>query len=364
MTATLPIRQFAAICLQTAKGQDVTSALRDALDLGVSKSTLARLARQHQVLALLSPALHRLGIGERFDVLNPKVFTARPMLMRAQLVELNEALVARGAKVTLIKGSIQLFRSLYGHIGARQMSDIDLLVADSTALTAFSDIGYVSAEGDGTIVKSLELGPGEHHLPQLVRAGSLAPIEAHIHPCSVDCAHLVGDVSRHATPASGYEALYLPDGADQLIIALIHAVKQDRNSMHGGLFIKSLVECEMLYEKLSEEERAIAATRLAENGGKGIWQAWRLFADWCFHQGACPPLSRLRAFVLVAEFELRSRGKAGVLFAATGNLIFDVLKPRFWKSGQYHYFSQKIFDRSFWGRLTEKIRASEKSSER
>lgn len=357
----MDIRSFAEICLSAAKGNDVQSRLQQHLASGVSKKALFDLALQHQVVALLAASFIETGIAEECNSPKPGLFAARQMLMRAQLTQLDAALVARSAQVTLLKGSIQLFRPVYARPGMRQMADIDVLLDDVAALAAFADLGYQPASDQEAMPTTLELGPGKHHLSPLSRPRDIAPIEPHVLATSRNYAHLIGDIIHRAQPAPGLATILLPDPVDQLLITLVHALFHDRSSMHGGLFLKSLVDCELLYDGLTQDQKREGEALLSERGGGSIWRTWRTFADWCFHRADAAPRHGWRAFLLIREFETRSRGKAGAMSAALANLGIDLLKPHFWRSGQADYFTKKIVDGTFWKRFFIKIRTTPKN---
>lgn len=354
--AHISIYAFAEICLAAAKGHEVQTLIEQQLSDGVSAQEIFELGLTHRVIPLLAAALTEAGLAAECEFPKPGLFASRQKFMRAQLVQLDDALAARDAQVVLLKGSIQVFRPVYPRPGMREMADIDLLLENAAALDAFTSLGYYPDNSLEAMPTSLELAPGNHHLTPLSRRSSLFSIEPHVYPASRGCTHLVGDIFQRAEPASGVKALLLPNPVDQLILAIVHALLHDRSSMHGGLFLKALVDCELLYDALSPPQKREAQELLTARGGGSLWTTWRAFADRCFHRNNSAIKGNWRAFLLVCELELRSKGKIGALSAGIVNFAADVLRPSFWRSSRSRYFTSKFFDGAFWKRFYRKIR--------
>ena len=353
-------RVFAEICLRSAKGEDVQSSLGGLLASGTSGPALADRVRANRVVGLLAGPLHALnldGTAGRFP--SPAFHLSRHMVLRAQLLQLDEALFACGSQVVLLKGSIQLFRPLYPYPGMRDMADIDVLLNEASALQAFDVLGYRPQEDGEAMPRSLDLRPGYFHLPPLVRDRDLVVVEPHILPVSPQFAHLLSpDIFGRARLADGTKTLLLPDPIDQLHLALIHALLHDRDSLHGGLLIRSLVECELLLEALAPDQRNLAKESFAERGGGRLWISWRAFADWCFRRDDSAPKRSPGAWLLINEFKLRASGGRGELAIAIANRVFRACQPSYWSSGVSWKQAQVVLSNAFWKHLYAKLRAA------
>lgn len=333
--------------------------LQSYLSTGVSPSDLLEQAKNHRVLALLAKTLHDVGITQDQVEKKPVFYLLRHAKLRAQLQELDNALHQQNHKVVLIKGAIQLFRSTYPHAGMRDMADIDVLINDANVLKVFKHLGYAPQDKSETMPTSLSLPPGEHHLPPLWRDGDLATIEPHVLAVSPQFIHLLpDDIVKRSQPANGTKALLLPDPTDQLFLALIHTFLHDRASMHGGLFIRSIVECELLFEALSPEQQQQAKERFSSLGGNKLWDAWRGLADWCFHHTDGAQRKNWRTRMLIKEFQLREKNNWTILALAITHLGIMFTQPAFWRTGKLQRFSRKLLTRGFWNRLATRLRIS------
>lgn len=100
--------------------------------------------------------------------------------LQAELGRAQEALGAEGVPVILLKGAA-LARIVYGDIGLRPMSDLDLLVPESqvyVAQKAVRDLGYNEV---GTPEEQDDTERHHRHLPGLVREGTPVLVEVHRH---------------------------------------------------------------------------------------------------------------------------------------------------------------------------------------
>lgn len=352
-------RVFAEICFRAAKREDVQSPLRQLLD-GTGGPEFADRVRANRVVGLLAEQLHALNLdGVSGPFPSPAFHFSRHLVLRAQLQQLDGALFSCGSQVVLLKGGIQLFRPLYPYPGMRDMADIDVLLNEASALQAFEMLGYRPQEGAEAMPISLDLKPGYFHLPPLARDRDLVIVEPHVLPVSPQFAHLLSDdIFGRARLADGAKALLLPDPIDQLHLALIHALLHDRDSLHGGLLIRSLVECELLLEALSPAERDRAQESFAERGGGRLWRSWRAFADWCFRGDDGARKRSLEARFLINEFNLRASGGRGELGAAVANRIFRTCQPSYWSSGIPWRHAQVVLDKAFWEHLGTKLRTA------
>ncbi|RDE09541.1 nucleotidyltransferase family protein [Pelagibacterium lacus] len=356
--AAIDLRAFARLCLEAARGRDVRDLLAPHLAAGVPIGGIVELARSHRVVPLLAAPLCALGVTDPRNVRPPAYYASYHLHLRQQLLQLEQALRADGCRIVLLKGSIQLFRPLYPRSGMRQMADLDVLLDDAAPLRILAELGYRPTDEGQAMPTSLDVAPGQHDLGPFWRERDAARIEPHVLPASSQHAYLVGNIAEHATPAPGAEALYLPDPADQLILAMVHALCSDRASMHGGLFLRGIVECEMLYDALTDTQRQQAQDRLSARGGAHLWHQWRALADWCLHEDDAARRRSFGAARLIAELELRHRGHAGVLLASSANLAASFLRRDFWRSGRATAYRHRLTDRRFWARFAAKISAA------
>ncbi len=352
-------RDMARLCLCAAKGEDITDSVAQAINGGKSIASFVEDAMIHRVLALLAKQLLALDAGpdELESRLTPQFFFSRNLRLKSQLVQLDEALGSIGSRIVLLKGAVQLFEPIYPHIGMRDMADLDFLVDDPKAFEALATLGYQPQDSSERMPSSLELEPGKNHLPPVWRERDLVTLEAHVSPVSRLYTHLISPkFAEDARRVQSTKALFVPSPVDQLHVLLVHALLHDRDSMHGALFLRSLVECELLFDSLSASQRAEAERSLSQRGGGGLWSSWRAFADWCFNGDDRALLRSPGAWMLITEFRIRGAREAGVLPVALFARLARLFQPRYWTSGILSVQTKKLVDPAFWQRFSTKLK--------
>lgn len=176
-------------------------------------------------------------------------------------------------------------------------------------------------------------------------------VEPHVLPARADLAHLIEDVFARAKMAPGCKALLLPDPVDQLLLGLIHGLLADRDSMHGGIFLRSIIELELLLEKMSAAQREAAQAHLTRKGIGRLWHQWRDLAGWVLYGERVPAVGRLGSNLLIREMQLREQGQLGVIMTAVINQCLAFLRRQSWSSGRAQRFLRKLWDGAFWLRF-------------
>lgn len=358
--AQLSIRAFARLCLAAARGEDA-AALAGGLSPDITLDQLVRRAAEHRVEALLAPVLWHLAdsraiaAGERPAGLKPPIHhVTRALHLKAQLTELDRALIGTGKEVPvlLLKGSVQLFDSAYPAPGLRQMADIDLLTTQAEALTkVLRGLGYQPSERDAA---PGPLPPGEYHLPPMLRARDLVAIEVHLHPASPLFRSLLpADFDTNTLPVTGCARLRRPDPVNHLIVMLIHTLRHDRDTLDGGLLLRGLVECELLFTALTGREKDRAKAHFQTSAAGALWAGWRDLAGWAFADAR--PVT-VTGRLLVAEFRLRARGYRMVFAIAVLNRVLRIAQPGYWRSGAARRHGARLGRAAFWRRLYSKFR--------
>lgn len=351
----LDLRTFAQIGFHAAKGQFPLAQLRHLRAAGVSVQSIETLATRHRLKPIFAYLLSEVNWDTALP--KPAYYVARHLHMRQQLLELDRALQNAGTRVILLKGAIQIFRPIYPRPGLRQMADLDLWVSTPQALQVFAKLGYITVDPVDEFPTTLELKIGEHHLAPIGREGDAARVEPHVLCVPPAYVSFLGSVEANAIAAPGAVSLLMPSRVDQIVITLIHALRADRNSMHGGLFLRSFIELELLYEGLEASERIALERAMSTKTNARLWDDWRVVADWALRGDNRARWRSVRAARLIAEIELRHLGSSGTMIAASLNLLADMTRPHFWKHARPQKFFGKLFDRAFWRRLTASFRA-------
>jgi len=105
-----------------------------------------------------------------------KLNLERNARLKSQIEEAARRLNQIGIEPVLLKGAAHLFSDDFRDLGARMMTDIDILVREkhvAQSVTALMDIGY---EQDEVFAKEY---PDHHHWAPLFRKGDYAAIELH-----------------------------------------------------------------------------------------------------------------------------------------------------------------------------------------
>jgi hypothetical protein len=197
-------------------------------------SDLISIANEHLVTAPVWSALQRCGLAatapmnaaeylQSFHTFN----SDRNRAIQTQLTECVERLNGSGIEPMLLKGAAHLAAGLYGQVGDRYLSDVDLLVRADGIERAFElmlELGYRPA--------SAKDYSKHHHLAPLIREGSPVALELHRAP-----------VPSHAQQASPIPALWenstvmsaagarfrLPSPTDAAMLAFLHSAVIDRD---------------------------------------------------------------------------------------------------------------------------------------
>lgn len=363
----MDIRAFANLCYRIAKGESVP--LDQELRLGGSEavSRLLKQATEQRVTPLIvhyifmHPDQLSLSkeVKDRIAVSRPMLATARALKFKAQLLEIDAYLTGTKIQPVLLKGAIQLFSDLYSSIGLRYMADIDVLSTDPEFIPALEKMGYDFAFAEDVIDKQSgeveALKAGEHHLAPRARAHDITTIEPHISAVAVRHAHLVPqDFETNTQAAPGCNNLRIPSAENYLIHTLIHSISHDRDAIGSGLVLRGLLECELIYERLSAEQRQNCEKHFKSAGSAGYWNAWRALADWTFHDAKSARFQSLKAFLLISEFELRSKSSFMVLAISTASRFLALLDHRYWSSQTYMKHLGRYQKRAFWTRIFQK----------
>jgi hypothetical protein len=355
------IRQFAQLCQHAADGKDCAALLPK------DPATLVAMAKAHRVLPLLATALGQKAAQAAAlpQLQTPLHHTTRNMRIKAQLLALDQALEGTGQTAILLKGAVGLFDPIYRDSGARYMADIDILVRDGRFAEVLAGLGYVLKDPSYENRLDREGKPilhlGGFHLSPVIRQGDLVTMEPHLLASSPKFAHLLPtDLASDVWEVPGCRNLLLPSRTNHLIVSLIHAIKHDRDTLDGSLLIRGLLECEMLFDRLTDAERRTVEQHFAACGGQSMFRAWRALADWLFRNDDAAQRRSVAAFLLISEFRWRAKGYRAVFLISMGHRLIAPLSLRYWTNlifvGQVRRLVQKDFWVRFFNRLGQAYR--------
>ncbi len=365
------IQDFAIICLSVAKGSGTRDLLSDYVHTQKLFGDFIKTATSQKVLPLVSCVIadancQKICIENGIDVSGiklPKHFVARNIHLKAQLQQIDNALEGSNIKPVLLKGAIQLFDGLYCAFGMRNMADIDFLSTDAKLLQVLGDLGYtISKKGRENKIdvdKNAILNPGENHLSPLARANDLAHLEPHFLPVSPMYMKVIPKAFETETlPLTGCSNLVQPTIINHLIHVLVHTLKHDRDALDGGISVRGLIDCELIYEKMTPEQKLSTEQHFTNHNSRNLWVSWRSLSDWVFRDTKSAIYNSVGSFILIAEFKLRSLGYRWIFMIAFFNRFLRLFNYKYWSTKVYRKHAKRLGERDFWDRIIGKFKSA------
>ena len=240
---------------------DAAARARPGLELFYDQH-LILLARAHRLSALLG-ALRPVGVPTDLAELcrRDHVATlARNMMLRRALADGLRALSDRGIDAIVLKG-MEYEERLYGRIGARPTSDLDILVEDRHRRAAFD---VLRATGWSPVAAAPGFDEADYHEVEWKRAGVFLDLHFALAPlprCAIDYTAVWGE--KVPFPIDDVPAWRLADAHDAVYHVLHMAI---HHFDVPGLYLVDLTRL------CADEPAAAAAEALAAR--------WRCFRPW------------------------------------------------------------------------------------
>ena len=328
-------------------------------------ATLAVKERIHPLFCLVSETS-----GDQLEQVDPDIaqilrrtpiyYFHRNLRLRAELQVLDVAMNDNDEKPLLLKGSARLFDDIYPLIGCRHMEDIDVCVTDNALLKAIAGL-----EEDQIDPAEMWFGPetgavqldGKHHWPPLTLGKHGTSIEPHFLP--FDCVYqgiLPEDFFTNVGNVEGLNYFAAPSMLNQTVVAIVHAIKHDRDSFPGSLFLKGLIETELLYQRLSDEEKSDLKAHFRNAGFSHVYDGWSELIQFVFEIPCKDSKLSLRSRALLAEFQLRKHKKIYALIIGTIHRLRSWVSPSNWRSGAVLQRSREFKTKRFWVRAYREFR--------
>ncbi len=229
------------------------------------------------------------------------------MLLRRQLTDVVGALGQQGVEVLLLKGAAYLAPDVFGDIGIREMSDLDIAIRPAdldAAHEAMMGAGYAFSPHPFAL---------EHHDRMYVAPDALAPVEVHvaIGAPEVEAALPSQDVWRRSRAIEvGATAARVPSVEDALVHNVLHAQVQDREHAYLGVPLRQLHTFVLAARAWhSTVDWATVEQRLGAAGHQAHWVghvhlARRIFGDDALPGVDAGPAARLHTGACLLSFSL------------------------------------------------------------
>ena len=358
------IRQFGQLCKAIAGGQDATALWHGA---GSEGAAMVQMARDQRVLPLLAVAIgqNRRQGGVVPSVQTPLQHVTKNLRIKGQLLEIDRCLQGSDCGAILIKGAVRLFDGVYPNIGMRHLADIDILVPDQKFGLALVKMGYRPADANCQDTYDATGRPvlphGAHHLTPVIRLDDPVTIEPHLLATAARYRKLLPtDLTSTAVVVPGCKNLRQLSGKNDLIVNLIHTLLHDRDTLDGGLLLRGLVECELMFARLAAEDQAAVARHFADCGAAKLWTAWRALSDWLFGGDDKALWRSVSGYLLISEFRLRARGYRMVFVISVLHRIKALAQVRYWTSGTVVGHARRYGQLGFWARISDRFRRAYK----
>jgi hypothetical protein len=180
----------------------------------------------------------------------------RNRLFADALVEVLDVCQREGLSPLLLKGAAAFADDLYGDIGARIQSDLDLLLPPDQACVLSDQLlqlGYQVLESEEDLTDNALPTAHHHHLKALNNPGTPVVIEIHYRAARGKAGEALKDAQTVPTTFAGFECHMLtPEWRD--LHNIIHAMVADRGTLHSLVSLKAAAESAWLMHKYPEAD--------------------------------------------------------------------------------------------------------------
>ena len=180
----------------------------------------------------------------------------RNRLFADALTEVLDVCQREGLSPLLLKGAAAFADDLYGDIGARIQSDLDLLLPPDHACVLSDQLlqlGYQVLESEEDLTDNALPTAHHHHLKVLNKPGTPVVIEIHSRIARGRAGEAFKDAQTKPTTVAGIECRMLaPEWRD--LHNIIHAMVADRGTLHSLVPLKAATESAWLIHTYPEAD--------------------------------------------------------------------------------------------------------------
>jgi hypothetical protein len=227
-----------------------------------------RITNEQGVIALCWYNLNRIGAIKKIPAEYQGIMhnsylksVARNTFLNKCLDDLSSLIKNDFGKIALLKG-MALERTVYGNMGVRQMTDIDILVNEDSAIKLRNLMLSLGYESDPVISKIYEkrMFLNGKHLPEMRKNG--VSIEIHFRLFREKDDSLSREFLEEAKIIPGTENLYIPDPDLQFLYLIRHLEKHEQeNEFQLRLYTDLVVLLSAEREKILNEKLIVIAQK-------------------------------------------------------------------------------------------------------
>ena len=178
----------------------------------------------------------------------------RNRLFADALAEALDVCQREGLSPLLLKGAAAFADDLYGDIGARIQSDLDLLLPPDQACVLSDQLlqlGYQVLESEEDLTDNALPTAHHHHLKALTKPGTPVVIEIHYRAARGKAGEALKEAQTVPTTFAGFECHMLtPEWRD--LHNILHAMVADRGTLHSLVPLKAATESAWLMHTYPE----------------------------------------------------------------------------------------------------------------
>ncbi len=180
----------------------------------------------------------------------------RNRLFAEALTEVLDVCQREGLSPLLLKGAAAFADDLYGDVGARIQSDLDLLLPPDQACflsDRLLQLGYQILESEDDLTDNRLPTPHHHHLKALTKPGTPVVIEIHYRAARGKAGEALRSAQSVPATFAGFECRMLaPEWRD--LHNIIHAMVADRGTLNSLVSLKAVAESAWLRHRCPEAD--------------------------------------------------------------------------------------------------------------
>jgi hypothetical protein len=141
-----------------------------------------------------------------------------------------------------------------------------------------------------------------------------------------------------------------------MIVNIIHLMKHNRDAFFGTFLLKGLVECEVMYRKLSDENKKHLKLHFETVNHPSVYTNWRALSCAVFEDANDHCKLSLANKLCLLEFNLTKRSRSYAVIWAIGHRAWNFATPSRWITGENIHRNRNILRYIFWRKHFKTLR--------